>query len=39
MKIFHELDIHHFMKVGINRFLAHDAEMTLKAISLFESPG
>ena len=37
MKIFHELDIHHFLKVGINRFWAQDAEMSLTAISLFES--
>ena len=36
-KIFHELDVHHVSKVGIKRFWAEDAEMTLTAISSLES--
>ena len=36
-KIFHELDVHHVSKVGINRFWAQEAEMSLKAISSLES--
>ena len=36
-KIFHELDVHHVQKVGIKRFWAQEAEMTLTAISLLES--
>ena len=36
-KIFHELDVHHVSKVGINRFWAHEAEMSLTAISSLES--
>ena len=32
-KIFHELDIHHVYKVGINRFWAQKAEVSLTAIS------
>ena len=36
-KIFHELVVHHVQKVGIKRFWAHDAEMRLTAISLFQS--
>ena len=36
-KIFHELDVHHVSKVGIKRFWAQDAEMTLTAISSLES--
>ena len=36
-KIFHELDVHHVKKVGIKRFCAHEAEMSLTAISLLES--
>ena len=36
-KSFHELDVHHVSKVGIKRFWAQDAEMTLRAISLLES--
>ena len=36
-RIFHELDVHDVSKVGIKRFWAQDAEMTLTAISLLES--
>ena len=36
-RIFHELDVHHVQKVGIKRFLAQEAEMTLTAISSLES--
>ena len=36
-KIFHELDVHHVLKVGINRFWAKEAEMSLTAISSLES--
>ena len=36
-KIFHELDVHHVSKVGINRFWAHEAEMSLTAISSLET--
>ena len=36
-KIFHELDIHHVQKVGIKRFWAQEAEMSLIAISSLES--
>ena len=36
-KIFHELDVHHVMKVGIKRFWAQEAEMSLTAMSLLES--
>ena len=36
-KIFHELDVHHVKKVGIKRFCAQEAEMSLTAISLLES--
>ena len=32
-KIFHELEEHHVNKVGINRFWAHEAEMSLIAMS------
>ena len=35
-KSFHELDVHHVSKVGINRFWAHEDEMSLTAISSFE---
>ena len=35
-KIFHELDVHHVHKVGMKRFWAQDAEMTLTAISLLD---
>ena len=36
-KIFHELDVHHVYKVGIKRFCAQEAEMSLTAISSLES--
>ena len=36
-KTFHELDVHHVSKVAINRFWAHEAEMSLTAISSLES--
>ena len=36
-KIFHQLDVHHVQKVGIKRFSAQEAEMSLTAISLLES--
>ena len=36
-KIFHELEVHHVQKVGINRFWAQEAEMSLTAISSLES--
>ena len=36
-KFFHELDVHHVYKEGIKRFWAQEAEMSLRAISLFES--
>ena len=36
-KIFHELDVHHIQEVGIKRFWAQEAEMTLTAISQLES--
>ena len=36
-KIFHELDVHHVQKVGIKRFWAQEAQMSLRAISLLES--
>ena len=35
-KIFHELDVHHVEKIGIKRFQAQEAEMSLTAISLLE---
>ena len=35
-KIFYELDVHHVEKVGIKRFSAQEAEMSLTAISLLE---
>ena len=35
-KIFHELDVHHFNKLGIKRFWAQEAEMSLTAISSLE---
>ena len=34
---FHELDVHHVQKVGIKRFWAQEAEMSLTAISSLES--
>ena len=36
-KIFHELDVDHVYKVGIKRFWAQEAEMSLTAISSLES--
>ena len=36
-KIFHELHVHHVYKVGIKRFWAQEAEMSLTAISSLES--
>ena len=36
-KIFHELDVHHVWEVGIKRFRAQEAEMSLRAISSLES--
>ena len=36
-KIFHELGVHHVKKVGIKRFCAQEAEMSLTAISSLES--
>ena len=36
-KIFHELDVHHVKKVGIKRFCAQEAGMSLTAMSSLES--
>ena len=36
-KISHELGVHHVSKVGINRFWAQEAEMSLTAMSSQES--
>ena len=36
-KIFHEFDVHHVSKLGINRFWAQEAETSLTAISSLES--
>ena len=36
-KIFHQLEVHHVKKVGIKRFWAQEAEMSLTAISSLES--
>ena len=36
-KIFHELDVHHVSKVGMNGFWAREAEMSLTGISSLES--
>ena len=36
-KIFHELDVHHVKKVGIKRFWAQEAKMSLTANSSLES--
>ena len=36
-RIFHELDVHHVSNVGINRFWAQEAEMSLTAIMSLES--
>ena len=35
--IFHELDVHHVKKVGIKRFCAQEAGMSLTAISSLKS--
>ena len=35
--IFHELDVHHVCRVGIKRFWAQEAEMSLTAFSSLES--
>ena len=35
-KVFHELDVHHVYKVGIKRFCAQEAEMSLRANSSLE---
>ena len=36
-KIFHELEVHHVWKVGIKRFWAQEAEVSLTAIHSQES--
>ena len=36
-KIFHELDVHHFYKVGITIFWAQDEKMSPTAISSLET--
>ena len=36
-KIFHELDVHHVLKVGIKRFWVQEAEMSQTTNSKFES--
>ena len=36
-KIFHQLEVHHVSKVGIKRFWAQEAEMSITAISSLES--
>ena len=36
-KIFHEVDVHHVQKVGMKRFWAQEAEMSVTATSLLES--
>ena len=36
-KIFHETDVHHVYKVGIKRFCAQDAEISLTAMGCLES--
>ena len=36
-KIFHEREVHHVWKVGIKRFWAQEAEMSLTAISSLDS--
>ena len=36
-KIFHELDVHHVWKVGMKRFWAQEAEMSLTGICSPES--
>ena len=36
-KIFFDFDVHHVLKVGIKRFWAQEAEISLTAMSLLES--
>ena len=36
-KIFHETNVHHVYKVGIKRFCAQDAEISLTAMGCLES--
>ena len=36
-KIFHELDVHHVLEVGIKRFWAQDEKMSITAKSSMES--
>ena len=36
MKTFHELDVHYVQKVGIKRFWAQEAEMSLTATCVFQ---
>ena len=36
-KVFHETDVHNVYKVGIKRFCAQEAEMSLRANSSLES--
>ena len=36
-KIFHELDVHHVYKVGIKRFWAQEAKLSLSAESSLQS--
>ena len=36
MKIFYAHDLHHVQKVGIKRFCAQRAEISLTAVSLFQ---
>ena len=37
-KIFHEVDVHHVLKVGIKRFWAQQAIMSLSGRSSLQSP-
>ena len=36
-KIFHEIDVHHVWKIGIKRFWAQEAKMSLTTNSSLES--
>ena len=36
-KIFHELDVHHVYNVGIKRFWAEEAEISVTAMNLLQS--
>ena len=36
MKTFHELDVHHALKVEIKRFWAQEAEKSLTATNVFQ---